>query len=881
MACPSDQDWQRFVSGTMSVDDAHAAELHVPGCQPCTRTLVGALKSVWASGLASVGDTHVPAASGPVDLTLLPDAVGRYVPVLGDDGAPVELGRGGIGRVLLMTDGRLGRDVAVKVLLPDGSAGGDTRESASGAARFLREARVTGQLEHPAIVPVYELGQRPDGSLFYVMRQVRGRTLAQAIAAAPSLSARLALLPHLLAACQALAFAHSRRVVHRDLKPQNVMFDRYGETYVVDWGLARVLGQDEPPAARSGPSADGASPQVSVVRLAPDLTGAGQGLLGTPAYMAPEAWEGRLDAVDERSDVWGLGAILFEVLTATIPRKFSTTPEGRWQPGPVQDVLALEPTAPKELVAICTKALAEEPSHRYATAEQLAHDLDAWVHGREVQAYAYGPLELLLRFGRRYRAPLAVAAVALALSGSLAIRSWIRVRAERTDARRLADVMLVDVSRQLQPVPGSLPVLEAVTGRALEFYERVGREEGLSSAEREQLAMAICRLAQLNQKLGRFERGQRLAASGAAFVGTQEETGHEEPLAAAAVSCRVALGTAHFTQGQLEPARQAFLDAQVWVDRANPAFDSIAWLRAVSLLASSRFAVAYQDGDLQTAREFALQEVAADEKVRSRSGGDRVSTLALATSLMNAQLATLYAQGPAQAVEVGRKALTLLEGLPEQDTDAQLLERLSGARAQQNTVLRSAGQLDAAAVELEQARGVYERLLRLEPDHVAALGNYGSLLLRTGDVEKAYEVMKRADALGVRAEYEASFMESALLLGRLDEVLARREALESYGSHQGLWVLAVALALDGKPGEGAALARRAETQEFRTEWAAGALQRLARTRPGPIGEAVHRFAEEYEAAFSSAEGDEDAEGVLRRFADALDALASADGGAAH
>ena len=163
-----------------------------------------------------------------------------------------EIGRGGIGRVLIARDSHLGRDVALKELLVPESASSsvttadgrvELSDASLGTARFLREAQVTGQLEHPGIVPVYELGARADGTLYYTMKLVRGRTLAQALRGCRSLDERLRLLPHFANLCHAVAYAHSRGVIHRDIKPANVMLGEFGETVVLDWGLAKVRGR--------------------------------------------------------------------------------------------------------------------------------------------------------------------------------------------------------------------------------------------------------------------------------------------------------------------------------------------------------------------------------------------------------------------------------------------------------------------------------------------------------------------------------------------------------------------------------------------------------------------------------------------------------------
>lgn len=263
----------------------------------------------------------------------------------------VELGRGGIGRVILRTDVLLGREVAVKELLPQHQQARDVTE------RFLTEAKVTARLEHPGIVPVYELGRRPDGSLYYAMKRVQGRTLEQALEACSSLADRLTLMQHVLDVVQTLAYAHSHGVIHRDLKPANVMVGQFGETQVLDWGLARVRGVND-----VSPTGESSIPSGA----ATSSTMAGQ-LLGTPSYMSPEQAAGNNAAVDERSDVWCLGAMVFETLTgqSLFEAEDVHSMLEAVRVAPVRKVRQLEPEAPKALADVADRALQRDPAKRF------------------------------------------------------------------------------------------------------------------------------------------------------------------------------------------------------------------------------------------------------------------------------------------------------------------------------------------------------------------------------------------------------------------------------------------------------------------------------------------------------------------------------------
>lgn len=290
------------------------------------------------------------------------------------------LGRGGMATVYDAFDRELGRQVALKVLdLPD--AGGELAE------RMLREARVVARLEHPGIVPIHDVGVLPDGRAFYAMKRVKGQRLDQLLNT--TLNERLR---HFQKICEAVAFAHANGIIHRDLKPENIMVGGFGEVLVMDWGLAKVLRE---PSSETGPAEQ--NPETE-----PSLTSHGA-VMGTPSYMAPEQRSGSTETLNERTDVYALGAILYFLLTGEAP--FGTEPSAREMKPP----RTIRPDVSRALEAICLKAMAENPERRYSGAIELGDDVARHINGLSVSAYRENPFEAMQRWlSRHYFAVLLI-----------------------------------------------------------------------------------------------------------------------------------------------------------------------------------------------------------------------------------------------------------------------------------------------------------------------------------------------------------------------------------------------------------------------------------------------------------------------------------------
>jgi Tfp pilus assembly protein PilF/tRNA A-37 threonylcarbamoyl transferase component Bud32 len=357
--------------------------------------------------------------------------------------------RGGMGEVWVAEDTDIGRVVALKKIRSGREAQVD---------KFLHEAQITGQLEHPGVVPVHELGVDGEGQPFYVMKFVHGRTLKEAIddyhssgtkpadsaptAAVPREVQLVQLLQVFIHLCQTVAYAHSRNVIHRDLKPDNVMVGQYGETLVLDWGLAKILGQG------------GTKDTISDIRLSGgdgELTEYGS-IKGTPGYMSPEVAEGRSGEVDQVSDVYLLGGCLYQILTGKRPRHSAKVMEmvEQARKQPPTPPRKLDRTVPKPLNAICVKALAMFKEHRYTTALALAEDVQRYLAGEPVTAYRETLLERGWRWVRKHRvglgrAALGVAALAIVGGGAWAFHEAqleAEAKLKEAEIQRLTDLQI-------------------------------------------------------------------------------------------------------------------------------------------------------------------------------------------------------------------------------------------------------------------------------------------------------------------------------------------------------------------------------------------------------------------------------------------------------
>jgi serine/threonine-protein kinase len=516
--------------------------------------------------------------------------------------------RGGLGEVFVAEDGELHREVALKQMQARHADNERIR------ARFILEAEITGRLEHPSIVPVYGLNTDADGRPFYAMRFVRGESFRQAIASYHASSKRnrnavvtlefRKLLGRFVAMCDAIAYAHSRGVLHRDLKPDNVMLGKYGETLVVDWGLAKAIGKSDTPAGDSHSDEHILDP-LSGDDVAETQMGTA---IGTPGYLSPEQATGRIDALGPATDIYSLGATLYYLLVNRPPVRGDDlrTILERTERGEIKPPRQVDAHVPRGLEAICLKALATRPEDRYPSARALADDVEQWLADEPVSAVREGPLARLGRWTRKHRAlvgSMAAAIVLVAVVATVAAFSIDRARREASD--------LAEANGQL-----------ATTNENLAENERQAKEQAEQSAleakrQRDVALDTIMALVydvqdQLANRAGVQELKRRILETASKNLAAIElvSGSRGQKLDQLSVASLVKLGDVFFTLGSLDQAATFYGEASDALTKALEADPRDLWARQVLSVAQVQLGeILQQRGDLPGARSLFEQSL--------------------------------------------------------------------------------------------------------------------------------------------------------------------------------------------------------------------------------------------------------------------------------
>jgi serine/threonine-protein kinase len=774
--CPTPDQLRELLAEQLTGADAETIELHLESCPRCQQVL----EELTANSDLRAGRLPAPAEGSPSHSGLGSSSQLRASASDTLDDAPSS-GRahsqaesrqhytvsrlhaqGGIGEVWLAHDGELGREVALKGLRPERA------DNPVVVARFLEEARITGQLEHPNIVPVYALAQgaRP----FYTMRFIHGRTLNDAIESyhhdrqagrAGPLELRN-LLGAFVSVGNAIAYAHSRRVIHRDLKPRNVVLGDFGEVVVLDWGLAKVLGGED--------GKPGLAPVTLGQDGSRDQTVQGQ-VMGTPSYMAPEQAEGRLADVNERSDVYGLGALLYEVLTGRPP---FTGADARQV---LQQVIAAPPVPPRQIApsvppaleAVCLKALAKKPEARYPSARDLSQEVQRWLADEPVAAYPE-PLSVKARrwVGRHRTLTGSAVAAVLVAAVSLAVATVFlksaNERERRSRARAEANFKLahdavdryftrVSTSEKLK-AHGLEKLRRDLLLEARDFYERFLEEHGDEPGLRDERAQAYWRLAKISAEIGRTEDADRYfpeAVSSAETLARDHPSEPDYQRQWAIVLHDAALH--HYHTGKIDLARETMEQAlgireRLVKDHPDSDDQREGLARTLHDL-GTLYAETGRRPDAQAAYQRAL---ALDKQLTEGHPKNATYREMWATHLYSLGHLHLASGRPSEGLAAVEESRDLRADLAERFPAVPgYQERLARSFLELGTHYVRAGQLTDSKKSLEKAIALFDRLAFEHPDVLdyreglgRALHDLGTLYLDTSQWPEAKVALERA-----------------------------------------------------------------------------------------------------------------------------------------
>jgi serine/threonine protein kinase len=643
---------------------------------------------------------------------------------------------GGLGTVFVALDAELNREVALKEIVARHADDPESRR------RFLMEAEITGGLEHPGIVPVYGLGMYADGRPYYAMRFVRGDSLKEAIerfhadlALARDPGRRSLELRNLLGrfvdVCNAIEYAHSRGVLHRDIKPGNVIVGKHGETLVVDWGLAKPMGKSE----KSGAGAERTLLPSSASGSAETLPGSA---LGTPAYMSPEQAAGELDRLGPRSDVYSLGATLYCLLTGKPPFEGDVAKVlrkvGR---GEFARPRQLDPDINPALEAICLKAMATRSEDRYPSARALADDVERWEADEPVSAYRAPAHERLARWARKHRTGVAIGAgllqtavVVLAVITVLLGQSRARIDRERRVAETararaqaingfLLNDLLGQVDPELNPAGTDLTVRQLLdrAAKSIATSGSIASEPAVEGAIRSTIGNMYLELGRYPEAVEQLNRAVNLLYVNGAPV---EDRIFAQNRAAWAEAMRGTLDA--------DAATRMFKESETRLGREHPE----------TVYAADSWAQVNRQNP--RAMEVLRQNL---EIERRRFGTDDRHALLAANQLV---IALGYSENDADLAEADALAQETGE-LSLRKYGPNFPETIR-AFAQRGNILLRRGKLAEARSVLAPLQDAWSRVFG--PDHIQrfiVLQDYGEALEATGDLDGAETQYHRAVAI--------------------------------------------------------------------------------------------------------------------------------------
>ncbi|MBT8484189.1 MAG: protein kinase [Phycisphaerae bacterium] len=726
-----------------------------------------------------------------------------------------EIARGGVGVVHKSRDIDLGRDVAMKVLQ-------DTHaDDPAMVQRFVEEAQIAGQLQHPGILPVYELGLEDDRTPFFTMKLVKGRTLSALLAERPDPAAdRPRMLRTFEGVCQTVAYAHSRGVIHRDLKPSNVMVGAFGEVQVVDWGLAKVLDASGTPGERS--RSNPFDTNIATVRTGDDHSGSLVGsVMGTPAYMAPEQARGEIDRVDERADVFALGGMLCEILTGHAPYAGADDPvasaaETRLTPA-LERLAACG--ADEELITLTRACLDprpdERPRHAKAVADRMATHLtsiDERARRMEVAAAEARAKATEERRARRLTVALSCVVIVALLAG---IAAWLAAetrRRERIDtATNRVEAQLNEASQRLgeaQVAPlGATDAWVAARSAGAHLQQLLEPAE-VSGGARTRAAAFLAELDQADRDRQLIETIEDVVIRGATHQDRVSWVAMEQQLRATFRDYGIDLDTLPrdvvATRIRESPLTRQLADGlELWIatcfalggagDAPRPPEELFQW---VSVLFE-----ADPEPVRTRVRELLYSEAPTREQVETLVASIDLATLHPRTL---SWLASIYFRTghPAPLFELYGQAVLLhpgdfmlnfdfafnLEFAERWEEAIRYLLRCTGIRPRSAGVWRALGNAYREIGDLPASRAALERALTLRPDHRPIEVDLAYTRLEQGDIEIATAMLQQAVAAEPDLARAHCFLGLALQrAGRLVEALAELERCHELGGRNPMW----------------------------------------------------------------------------------------------
>jgi len=728
--------------------------------------------------------------------------------------------RGGIGVVFVALDSELHREVALKQIQPQHA------DDPASRARFLIEAEVTGRLEHPGVVPVYGLGTSDEGRPFYAMRFVRGQSLKEAIEnfhrpAATSSPAPLAeeghverdgagavadgshdlalrqLLRRFIDVCNAIAYAHSRGVIHRDLKPANILLGPYGETLVVDWGLAKVVGRDDPtpqPAAEVTlrPSSQSGSSETQVGTA-----------IGTPAYMSPEQSEGRLAQIGPASDTYSLGATLYCILTGKPPLGDGDLDDmlTRLRRGDIDPPRQVNPRVPAALEAIVLKAMAVRAADRYRSARGLAEDVERWLADEPIAARREPFRERARRWMRRHR-PAVAAIAATLVAATLGLAAVLVVQTQANAYLKTANFDLALANQRAREANRELELanqrerarfdlaLEAIKTfhsgvsqdvllkekqfdglrtkllrGATEFYHRMEDllKEQADRRSRSALAQAYHDIGELTARIGSqteallaLRRGLELRLSLASEPGAGDTAKRETG------SSLIAVADLQEATGDLSGAFASYERARELLEplaRTRP--DDAIFSAAVAKCLHGIATVQYHTG--HAAESLASHEQARAIRQRLADANPAVTQFQNDLAASCHDIGSIHrASGHAsEALDSYARARAISQKLAEADpSDTQFQSALAQSHNDIGYVYQETGRLAEALASLEQGRAILQKLADANP----------AVTRFEGDLAQNYQVIGSIqDQTGHPAQALVSFERARAILQKLND----------------------------------------------------------------------------------------------------------------